>query len=127
MEFNARLWGSLQLAIDAGVDFPRLLVRATVGEILTPVTNYRCGIRLRWLLGDLDHAIAVTRGHGHARGWKSLTHVLGVLVRPNGPSCRWEVLRRDDPQPFGYEFRCWLRSLVAGRRSECRTSASRIL
>ncbi len=32
IELNARLWGSLQLAVDAGVDFPRLLVGAALGE-----------------------------------------------------------------------------------------------
>ncbi len=32
MEVNARFWGSLQLAIDAGVDFPRLLLDATYGR-----------------------------------------------------------------------------------------------
>ncbi len=31
MEVNGRLWGSLQLAIDAGVDFPSLLVRCAAG------------------------------------------------------------------------------------------------
>src|SRR5262249_13953596 len=31
IELNARLWGSLQLAIDAGIDFPRLLVEASLG------------------------------------------------------------------------------------------------
>ena len=28
MEVNTRFWGSLQLAIDSGVDFPALLLRA---------------------------------------------------------------------------------------------------
>ena len=32
MEVNGRFWGSLQLAIDAGVDFPALLVAAASGE-----------------------------------------------------------------------------------------------
>ncbi len=32
MEINGRFWGSLQLAIDAGVDFPRLLVECAEGR-----------------------------------------------------------------------------------------------
>ena len=55
MEANGRFWGSLQLAIDAGVDFPSLLVRCAMGEDVQPVTEYREGLRSRWLWGDLDH------------------------------------------------------------------------
>src|SRR5678815_1154177 len=40
MEINGRFWGSLQLAIDAGVDFPALLVAAALGEHPAPVTQY---------------------------------------------------------------------------------------
>ncbi|NNL85193.1 MAG: ATP-grasp domain-containing protein, partial [Myxococcales bacterium] len=36
MEINPRFWGSLQLAIDAGVDFPALLYRMALGEALGP-------------------------------------------------------------------------------------------
>ncbi|MDR2153719.1 MAG: ATP-grasp domain-containing protein, partial [Burkholderiaceae bacterium] len=32
MEVNTRFWGSLQLAIDAGIDFPSLLLRVCCGE-----------------------------------------------------------------------------------------------
>ena len=32
MEINTRFWGSLQLAVDAGVDFPWLLYRMVSGE-----------------------------------------------------------------------------------------------
>ena len=54
MEVNGRFWGSLQLAIDAGVDFPALLVAAASGEAMPPVTSYRIGVRSRWWWGDVD-------------------------------------------------------------------------
>ena len=54
MEINARFWGSLQLAIDAGVDFPALLVDMARGAVPAPVFAYRTGVRSRWLGGDLD-------------------------------------------------------------------------
>ncbi len=56
LEVNPRFWGSLQLAIDAGVDFPYLLFRlATEGDI-EPCNKYREGVLSRWLLpGDLLH------------------------------------------------------------------------
>src|SRR5262245_28379133 len=56
MELNPRLWGSLQLAIDAGVDFPSLLVDLHRG-VAIPRVESRVGVRSRWLLGDLDHLL----------------------------------------------------------------------
>jgi predicted ATP-grasp superfamily ATP-dependent carboligase len=58
MEINGRFWGSLQLAIDAGMNFPRLLFQMAAGEAVNPLdNNYRTGIKSRWLLGDLDHLL----------------------------------------------------------------------
>ena len=54
MEINPRWWGSLQLSILAGVDFPYLLYKlATEGDI-EPVLDYKTGVKCRWLLpGDI--------------------------------------------------------------------------
>jgi predicted ATP-grasp superfamily ATP-dependent carboligase len=58
MEVNGRLWGSLQLAIDAGVDFPVMLVDLALGRPVASVTHHRVGIRSRWFWGDVDHLLA---------------------------------------------------------------------
>jgi predicted ATP-grasp superfamily ATP-dependent carboligase len=56
MEVNPRFWGSLQLAIFSGVDFPYLIYRMAKGECFEPVLSYEVGRRCRWLLpGDLFH------------------------------------------------------------------------
>jgi predicted ATP-grasp superfamily ATP-dependent carboligase len=56
MEVNPRFWGSLQLAIFSGVDFPYLIYRMARGERFEPVLTYEVGRRCRWLLpGDLFH------------------------------------------------------------------------
>jgi hypothetical protein len=55
MEVNGRFWGSLQLAIDAGVDFPTLLISAATGRFVGPQPSYRPGVRLRSLWRDLLH------------------------------------------------------------------------
>src|SRR5262245_22099908 len=51
MEVNARFWGSLQLAVDAGVDFPYMLFQSAMGETPSHSGGHRVGIRERWLLG----------------------------------------------------------------------------
>lgn len=56
MELNPRFWGSLALAIYAGVDFPYLLYRMAMGEEFAPIVDYKVGVRCRWLLpGDILH------------------------------------------------------------------------
>ena len=58
MEINPRFWGSLALAVHAGVNFPLLLHRLALGQRFAPVETYRCGIACRWLIpGDLLHFI----------------------------------------------------------------------
>jgi predicted ATP-grasp superfamily ATP-dependent carboligase len=61
MEINGRVWGSLQLAIDAGVDFPALLVAAACGSMPEPTTHYRAGVRLRSWWADVVHLLAGIR------------------------------------------------------------------
>ncbi|MBN1847754.1 MAG: ATP-grasp domain-containing protein [Deltaproteobacteria bacterium] len=58
MEVNPRFWGSLSLAISAGVNFPYLLYRMSKGNDFQPVEQYSLGKRCRWLLpGDILHYI----------------------------------------------------------------------
>ncbi len=64
MEINPRLWGSLQLAIDSGRDFPRYLAEVYAGNPQENIAKlhhdeppYRSGLRLRWSLGMIDHLI----------------------------------------------------------------------
>ena len=61
MEINGRFWGSLQLAVDSGVDFPRLLIDCAVGGSPVPVTAYRVGVRNRWWWGDADQLLTRLR------------------------------------------------------------------
>lgn len=113
MEINGRLWGSLQLAIDAGVDFPALLVAAACGERVEPVRSYRIGVRSRWWWGDLDHLLTILRrsrsdlflpdnAPGRA---ETLFRFLSTSVS----RARNEVLRINDPAPAIREAFDWLR------------------
>jgi predicted ATP-grasp superfamily ATP-dependent carboligase len=53
MEINPRLSASVELAVRAGVDFPLLLYRWANGDRMETLTEYRYGLRMRWLGGDL--------------------------------------------------------------------------
>lgn len=58
MEINPRLWGSLQLPIMAGVDFPWLLYKLAVEGDTEPVSRYRTGVKCRCLIpGEVLHFV----------------------------------------------------------------------
>ena len=50
LEINPRFWGSMPLAVAAGVDFPRLYVEEALGRRPAPVTTYPAGVRAHRLL-----------------------------------------------------------------------------
>jgi predicted ATP-grasp superfamily ATP-dependent carboligase len=112
MEINGRLWGSLQLAVDAGVDFPALLVALALGERPAPVTAWRTGVRLRWEWGNVDYLLSRLRRSnarlslppGAPGRWGSIREA-GLVWRRGD---RLEVLRTDDPAPFLLESWRWL-------------------
>jgi predicted ATP-grasp superfamily ATP-dependent carboligase len=105
MELNPRLWGSLQLAIDAGVDFPCLLVDLVRGAPIQ-APEARPGVRSRWLFGDLDHAwIALRRPAERRALGRGVWAVLVAFFASFFDGTRLEVWRRDDPRPFWRELR----------------------
>lgn len=124
MEVNGRLWGSLQLAIDAGVDFPDLLVRMATGETIHDAPEARLGVRSRWLWGDVKHLMDVIAAPpGYRATHPDLPSRIGALARfavPWRPGDHYEVLRWSDPRPFLRESLGWLgrlRHQPKGRRA----------
>jgi predicted ATP-grasp superfamily ATP-dependent carboligase len=112
MEINGRFWGSLQLAVDAGVDFPALLVTLALGGRPVPTLSYQTGVRSRWWWGDVDHLLARLRRSPSelalprtAPGrWRATMDFLRLWRRGD----RNEVLRWADPLPFIRETIDWL-------------------
>ncbi len=114
MEVNGRFWGSLQLASDAGVNFPAMLYRLSQGEAVPAITSYRTGVRSRWLLGDLDHLLLRLRGRtapgGIGASGSRLRDILSFLKFWE-PNLHYEVGRFEDAAPGWFECRAWLRDV----------------
>jgi predicted ATP-grasp superfamily ATP-dependent carboligase len=122
MEVNGRFWGSLQLAIDAGVDFPYLNHQLALGQPVEAPPSYRIGVRSRWWLGDVDHLIARLRPRdGSAVDAQPWWRSVAAFLKWPAASERSEVLRLEDPWPGCRELRRYIqdvaRSLVKTRRS----------
>ncbi|MFQ5804224.1 MAG: ATP-grasp domain-containing protein [Candidatus Methylomirabilales bacterium] len=96
LEINGRFWGSLQLAVDAGVDFPYLLYQLAVEGDVAPVFAYQEGVRLRWWLGDLDWLFLRLRDGEQG---KSRLGALREFLGPSPKRACGEVFRWDDPAP----------------------------
>ena len=113
MEVNGRLWGSLQLAIDAGVDFPALLVDAALGRPVAEPPAYRPGVRLRWWWGDVNHLLARLRHSADRLSLPPNAPPRGRLMRDFlvwRRRDRNETLRADDPRPFIVDTLQWLKA-----------------
>ena len=106
MEVNTRFWGSLQLAIDAGVDFPVQLANGFFGEPMVTNKLYNEQQRLRWLLGDLDSLyIFLKRSHPFS---SKLKRVLAFFT-PRFSNQKYEVNRLSDLKPFWFELKHYLK------------------
>lgn len=60
IEVNPKFWGSLGLAIAAGVDFPWLMLQLAMNGKVEASTGYR-DTTYQWLSMDIAHSIAVRR------------------------------------------------------------------
>jgi predicted ATP-grasp superfamily ATP-dependent carboligase len=109
MEINGRFWGSLQLAIDAGVDFPALLVDRALGGNTRGPDTWQIGVRGRWWWGDVDYMVTRLRRSDAALALPSdapkRARALLDFMTTFAPD---QVFRLTDPMPFVRESMQWL-------------------
>jgi predicted ATP-grasp superfamily ATP-dependent carboligase len=88
IDFNPRFYGSLELALAAGVNLPHLWAQIATGRCISPLEPPRDGVRFQWLWGDLRHATslggaeAVKEGFGAMRYGIGAAHGVGHLTDP---------------------------------------------
>ena len=92
MEVNPRFWGSLQLSIHSGIDFPYLLYRMAVDGDVEPVNGYKVGVRCRWIGGDV---LSFLRDRNRFKKVSSFFNFRGE---------KFDILSWDDPAPFFGSF-----------------------
>jgi predicted ATP-grasp superfamily ATP-dependent carboligase len=117
MEVNGRFWGSLQLAIDAGVDFPYLAYQLALGRAFSAPPSFAVGVRSRWLLGDLDHLLIRlfrgSRSQNLPDGAPSKFRTVLDFLKVSGDGMRYDVMSRTDGAPALYEARQYARGMCS--------------
>jgi hypothetical protein len=114
MEVNGRFWGSLELAVAAGADFPRLWMAVLNGSRVEPADRYAEGVIVRWLWGDVKRFWYIMAGPPAGfpgrfpSRWSGTRELLGR--QPRGT--RLETWHRDDPWPAVGEWVQGLGELV---------------
>ena len=107
MEINTRFWGSLQLAIDSGVNFPVLTYQAFTDKPRTS-GEYKIGQKLRWLLGDFDSLYLYLRDKRYTKVQKLRRCAEFFIPSQN---CKNEIFRLYDIQPALHEFRKYIQDV----------------
>lgn len=109
MEVNTRFWGSLQLAIDSGVDFPALMVSNELDLGIKKAAEYKIGQRLRWLLGDFDSLYIYIKSNYSIKA--KCLRILKFFT-PDLFHTKHEVDRFNDLKPAVYEFKTYIRQTL---------------
>lgn len=91
MEINPRFWGSLQLAIFAGVDFPLLYHKTALNIDVKAVLDYPLGKCCRWLWpGDILHFLSNPNRF----------NLQPSFFKFCGSNMSYDIISADDPLPM---------------------------
>lgn len=102
MEINPRFWGSLQVAINAGVDFPSLLFELMKKGDIEQSFDYKTGIRCRHLVfDDILRLLSIIRGQ-YVWSYKARSIIDFLKLHPQDG---YYVFCLDDLKPFRHLIR----------------------
>jgi len=113
MEINARPWGSLQLPISSGVDYPVHLINWLLDGKLPPrEIEYRRGIVCRRLVSELTHLEHTFRGAppNWPVPYPSFFPTLLKISVPWYPGMRYDDFWLSDPRPGIEGVAQWFRN-----------------
>jgi predicted ATP-grasp superfamily ATP-dependent carboligase len=99
MEVNPRFWGTLDLSIQAGIDFPYLTALAALQGDIEECFDYQVGMRFRWLFSYKSPQQPVANLQGRA--------LLDALL---GRKLHCTDIMLTDPMPHLAGFTSYLRS-----------------
>jgi predicted ATP-grasp superfamily ATP-dependent carboligase/protein-tyrosine-phosphatase len=119
IEINGRFWGSLQLAVEAGVDFPSLLLSQGIDTV---AREYQKDVKLRWFLGDVDHHLSLIR---RCHGMQKRIKVLKSFLLSTKRGVKYDVIKSYDILPFCYETLLYVTNILKTIKDKFKSCARR--
>ncbi len=123
MEINGRFWGTLELAIACGIDFPALLLDYLQGRSFPRVIrDYPIGRKLKWFFGTLDHLLILLKnGSPNSRTLSETlpgarSRALRDFLRIREKDTSFDVFKPNDLRPFLCEAGTYLTQLITNER-----------
>lgn len=115
MEVNGRFWGSLPLAIAAGLDLPYFQWQLLHGVQPELPVAYKTGLKMRWTTGELRRLVELTSDSEARRAlhYSRFTTVV-QFVRAFDPRIRSALFSPQDPQPAIRDVARFLSTLAVG-------------
>jgi len=122
MEVNGRFWGSLQLTVSAGADFPQWWVAILRGRTVDRRAGYATGLTVRWLWGDVKRFLYILAGApaGYPGRYPTKAQGLRELFGRQPPGTRSEAWQPDDRWPALGEWVQGVAELLQGRGATLR-------
>jgi protein-tyrosine-phosphatase/predicted ATP-grasp superfamily ATP-dependent carboligase len=104
LEINGRLWGSLALALHAGIDFPTALIECCrYGATTVKAQNYRSGMKCRNIFpGEIHHLVSIVKANATEKTQpppSKVRAILGFFALFLVPTIRHDYLWWSDPLP----------------------------
>jgi predicted ATP-grasp superfamily ATP-dependent carboligase len=117
MEINGRLWGSLQLAISSGINFPSLCLDYYLGRRPSSlISDYVVGKRMNWFFGIMDHLIIRLKKFNRLMnlpsGSPSSCWVAMQLLKLRNENMSFDVYDPEDRKPIISEMKTYIRNAV---------------
>src|SRR5208283_1523062 len=105
MEINPRFWGSLCVAVKAGVDFPYLLYKIAMDGDTRGTFNYKAGVKGRYMEQDLLYIISIIKNSSANNTLRSGTlKQLSSWLKFYEPGLFYDLFEVNDPVPFFFRF-----------------------
>jgi predicted ATP-grasp superfamily ATP-dependent carboligase len=111
MEVNGRFWGSLQLTVSAGADFPQWWIAILRGRTVDRRSGYATGVTVRWVWGDVKRFLYILAGAppGYPGRYPTIIQGLREFFGHQPPGTRSETWQPDDRWPAVGE---WIQGLA---------------
>ncbi len=101
LEINPRFWGSLCVAVKAGVDFPYLLYKIAMDGDVKGTFNYKEGVKGRYLEQDLLYIVKLIKdSSANSNLQKGDLKLLASWLKFYEPGLFYDLFEVNDPAPF---------------------------